>query len=183
MNALVVSIVTLASLFTTTTSFRLQSTVTKKNLALGSSLNFNDVAQTYQSIMANNGLLADMVTVLGTTSLSDFIAQSTEKSQSLLANNSFSTQFDSKRLLRFTAFGFLDGAIGHTWFQLLDKAINGNGGIFVVEKIAADTFIYTPVWCFWFVAGMSILKGNFNIAQALKSEWKELLWIDLGYST
>lgn len=170
----------LSSLFEAKSLLRVQSAaVIKRKVSLNSAVDFNEIAQTYQSIMTNNGLLADMVTVLGTTSLSDFIAQSTEKSQSLLANNKLS-QFDSNRLLRFTVFGFLDGAVGHGWFQLLDKVINGNGGIFVVEKIAADSLIYTPVWCFWFVSAMSILKGNFDITQALKSEWKELLWIDLG---
>ena len=40
--------------------------------------------------------------------------------------------------------------------------------------------IYTPVWCFWFVVGMSFLKKNYDFAKALKNEWKELLYIDLG---
>eukprot|EP01036_Dinobryon_divergens_P036140 gene36140-46988_t len=179
MRASLLLLILLSSLFESK-SFRVQTAAIRRKVSLNA-VNFNDVAETYQSIMANNGLLADMVTVLGTTSLSDFIAQSTEKSQSLLANNALPTRFDSNRLLRFTIFGFLDGAVGHGWFQLLDQVINGNGGIFVVEKIAADSLIYTPVWCFWFVSAMSVLKGNFDITQALKSEWKELLWIDLGF--
>ena len=88
--------------------------------------------------------------------------------------------FDANRLTRFAVFGFLDGAVGHNWFILLDNVIKGTGNVAVIEKIAADTIVYTPVWCFWFVCGMSLLKQNFDFVKALKSEWRELCWIDLG---
>jgi len=43
------------------------------------------------------------------------------------------------------------------------KVINGSGLLTILEKISLDTAIFTPLWCLWFVVGMSILKGNFDI--------------------
>ena len=130
--------------------------------------------------MESNGLLADMVTVLATNTLSDFLAQTGERSKAVIDGTSMETSFDFKRLLRFSTFGFMDGAVAHAWFIALDKVIIGTDAAAVVQKIILDTVIYTPTWCAWFVVAMAVMKGN-NITKALQYEWKELAFIDLGY--
>lgn len=135
----------------------------------------------FKEIMESNGYLADMLTVFGTTTLSDFIAQTAERSQQALKADGIPFVFDAARLKRFALFGFFDGAVGHTWFQLLDKYITGSDTTAIIQKVIADTSLFTPFWCLWFVIGMAIIKRNFDFVGALKSEYKELLAIDVGF--
>ena len=65
-----------------------------------------------------NGYLKDMLTVFGTTTLSDTIAQIAERT-----NTNIKIPIDKQRLIRFAIFGFCDGAVGHTWFETLDKVM------------------------------------------------------------
>ena len=65
-----------------------------------------------------NGYLKDMLTVFGTTTLSDTIAQIAERT-----NTNIKIPIDKQRLIRFAIFGFFDGAVGHTWFETLDKVM------------------------------------------------------------
>jgi hypothetical protein len=153
--------------------------LSRQKSSIKAGVDFSGIVQAYQSTMQNNGLIADMVTVLSTNTLSDFLAQSGEKSKKALEGGSIGS-LDFERLLRFAVFGFFDGAVGHGWFIALDQVIKGTDAVSIIEKISADTLIYTPVWCAWFVVGMSILKRNFDVVKALKYEWKELLFIDLG---
>ena len=142
-------------------------------------MDIDGIVRSYHEVMENNGLLADMVTVLSTNTLSDFLAQSGERSKAALESGTLETSLDLKRLARFASFGFLDGAVGHGWFQALDKVVTGSDATSVVQKIFLDTVIYTPTWCAWFVVAMAVMKGN-NIGKALRFEWKELAFIDLG---
>ena len=138
-------------------------------------LNVNDIVETYKMAVGDNDmLLRDMVTVFGTTTLSDAIAQTTERVSSRAA-------IDRTRLLRFATFGFFDGAVGHSWFIALDNVIKGTGNVQVIEKIALDTLIYTPLWCLWFVVAQSLLKRNFDVITSVRNEWRELAWLDLGF--
>ena len=138
-------------------------------------LNVNDIVETYKTAVGDNDmLLRDMVTVFGTTTLSDAIAQTTERVSSRAA-------IDRTRLLRFATFGFFDGAVGHSWFIALDSVIKGTGNVQVIEKIALDTLIYTPLWCLWFVVAQSLLKRNFDVITSVRNEWRELAWLDLGF--
>ena len=138
-------------------------------------LNVNDVIETYKTAVGDNDmLLRDMVTVFGTTTLSDSIAQTTER----LGNRN---PIDKARLLRFATFGFFDGAVGHSWFIALDSVIRGSGNVQVIEKIALDTLVYTPLWCLWFVVAQSLLKRNYDVISSVRNEWRELAWLDLGF--
>ena len=114
--------------------------------------------------------------------LIDSIAQSTEKVKHVLEGATIKdTKWDLNRSLRFAVFGFMDGTVGHGWFQWLDGVVRGSDNTAVVEKIILDTSIYTPIWCFWFVVAMSLLKGNWDVITTLKNEWKELAWLDLDF--
>ena len=147
------------------------------------------------------GLFNDMGTVFASNAISDLIAQITEKrkldplatvtssstttsatsSSSSLLPQSFDLDFE--RTKRFAFFGFFDGAFGHTWFLLLDYYITGITNVDVVYKVIADTVIFTPLWCIWFLVVMGILEGslvNKLNENKLQSEYKELLAIDLA---
>ena len=146
------------------------------------------------------GLFNDMGTVFVSNAISDLIAQITEKrkldplatvtssslssattSSSSLLPQSFDLDFE--RTKRFAYFGFFDGAFGHTWFLVLDYYITGITNMDVVYKVIADTTIFTPLWCIWFLVVMGILEGslmNKLNENKLQSEYKELLAIDLA---
>ena len=180
------------------------------------------VKNLYTQFLESNGLLTDMITVLISNTVSDSIAQVTEKQNvidipaistaTLEAENIAtvsSSVIDLERVKRFAIFGFFDGAVGHNWFVALDQVIKGNDGLSVVYKIIADTVVFTPVWVAWFLLGMgSVILINYNIyhprsnyqidilliccrvlegnlqkkieTNKIKTEYKELLYIDLG---
>ena len=135
------------------TSFKLMSKTVKNNrftkMSLDLTSSFNSIMEAYQNTMQNNGLLADMVTVLGTNSLSDFLAQSSERSKSIINGNPVS--FDIERLKRFAIFGFFDGAVGHGWFIALDSVIKGTDTISIIEKISADTLVNSKLKFFHYI--------------------------------
>lgn len=151
----------------------------------------------YHQVLENNGLLTDMTTVLLSNTVSDCIAQYTEKQKvidvSLLSTADLPvepTTFDSslnlniERVVRFAIFGFFDGAVGHNWFIALDQVIKGTDGISVVYKVIADTVVFTPCWVAWFLLAMGLLEGNLQkkiSTKKLQTEYKELLFIDLGF--
>lgn len=159
---------------------------------------FDDYFTTiYSSYLLNNPILSDMFTATISYTLSDTIAQFSEIIASKSASdgdknlllNSISTDdggkvkdFNLDRLIKFLVFGFLDGAVSHGWFVGLDEVISGDDILSVIYKVTADTLIYTPLWCVWFIFGISILEGSLwrkYVSNELAKEWKELAFIDL----
>ncbi|DBA79766.1 TPA: hypothetical protein ACH3X1_008431 [Trebouxia sp. C0004] len=78
-----------------------------------------------------------------------------------------------KRKLRYnyrrTAFtaaygGALIGPFGHFWYRKLDKVVSSclqpSTAVFVAAKVAADTFIYTPLNVGLFFALMTVVEGG-----------------------
>lgn len=147
------------------------------------------------------GLVNDMTTVFVGNAVSDAIAQITEKRRLKLDNvepsstlistssvsniqlSSLSSLLDFDRTKRFALFGIVDGAFGHNWFLILDYFIKGNQNVDVFYKVVADTTIFTPIWCVWFLVVMGLLEGSlFNKFKENKFriEYRELLFIDLG---
>ena len=104
-----------------------------------------DTLDTYLQFMQGDatGLLADMGTVFISNGISDTVAQFTEQRNGgadlTKTQDSWSLDFD--RVKRFAFFGFLDGAVGHTWFIQLDNFIHGTDGVSVVYKVIADTVV------------------------------------------
>lgn len=142
----------------------------------------------------SNALLSDCITVCLSTAFSDLVAQNTEEGQKMLTGENsdkvatFGIPNDLARLKRFFIFGFFDGAIGHQWFQVLDKflMVNKPDGTWatIIEKVAWDILVYTPLWCIWFLVSMCLLRGDFRIASiigSIKSEFKELVLLDAGF--
>jgi len=155
------------------------------------------VQDVYHQVLENNGLLTDMTTVFISNTVSDCIAQYTEKQKvidvSVLSadaspletiSDESNSGFNVGRVIRFAIFGFFDGAVGHNWFIALDQVIQGTDGISIVYKVIADTLVFTPVWVAWFLFAMGLLEGNLQkkvTTNKLQSEYKELLYIDVGF--
>ena len=97
-------------------SFRNNNKISNSLLISSTKLKFS-IVDNINSI--ENGYLKDMLTVFGTTTLSDTIAQIAERT-----NTNIKIPIDKQRLIRFAIFGFFDGAVGHTWFETLDKVMN-----------------------------------------------------------
>ena len=139
----------------------------------------NMITSIQQSYDANEGsYLMDMMTVSAGNTLSDTIAQVAEQRGKGSSMNSIQ---DPRRLIRFATFGFLDGAVGHQWFLTLNHFIPGSTPIDLVNAMVADVLIYTPLWCLWYLFGMSLLQGKdaSQILSTIRSEFKELLGIDI----
>jgi hypothetical protein len=128
----------------------------------------------------DSGLVSDMVVAACLSAVSDGVAQLTESTTPIISTNSSSPKFifpyDYQRTKRFLLFGFLDGAFGHSWFYILERFIRDNQVIDILRKIAADSLLYTPIWCVWFICVMTWLenghwRGLFDI---LKKNWFSL---------
>jgi len=85
----------------------------------------------------------------------------------------------------------VDGAVSHVWFVGLDGLVgDGQGLVDTLVKTAADTFVYTPVWCAWFLATMAVLESPTvgevtgrvrSIPEIWREEWGELLRGNIGF--
>ena len=134
------------------------------------------ISSVRESYDASEGsYLMDMMTVSVSNIVSDSIAQISEQ------RSKSSPILDPQRLLRFAVFGFFDGAVGHQWFLILNHFIPGTAPIDLLNVMTADIFIYTPIWCLWYLFGMSILQGKDaeHIITTIRQEFKELLGIDV----
>jgi hypothetical protein len=110
----------------------------------------------------------------------------------------FHRDYNMKRTLRFLIFGFFDGAVGHTWFYSLDEWIKGHHWYEVLLRVVLDTTVsiryfhvnllivcvlkmeflqvYTPIWCVWFLAMMTLLeRGSLSgLRGIIHKEWWSL---------
>ena len=65
-------------------------------------------------------------------------------------------RYDVPRTARLSLFGLTDGALTHIWFIALDSVVGeGQGLVETLIKTAADALVYTPLWCFYFLAFMT----------------------------
>ena len=141
-------------------------------------------------------LFKDMGTVFITNALSDVIAQVTENRQSHANISSIKQatsqvvklplpEYDIHRTKRFAVFGFFDGGFGHTWFLLLDQFIPGSSKFNIIQKLIADTTIFTSLWCAWFLVLMGLLDGSLIKKikdNRLGKEYRELYALSVGYA-
>ena len=176
-----------------------------------------DCIRSYQSAAENAGLLTDVLTVGSINTASDTIAQllsiNTEqnlennqnKDNSQQSKNNLSLledpikpSYDTARTLRLSLFGLADGAVSHIWFLALDSVVGEGQGLFdTLLKTAADAFVYTPLWCAWFLAFMTIIEPNpesifinsddsisnrfQSVFNVWSSDWFELFQGNLGF--
>ena len=137
----------------------------------------------------SSGMLADSFAVACSYALSDTLAQLTERR--LAKANGAEVRFDAARTQRLALFGIADGAFYHTWFVVLDGLIgDGQGAIQTLSKTAADTLVYTPFWCAWFLLAMAVLESRdvHDVPEHLRrvpsiwcSDWQELVRGTVGF--
>ena len=150
--------------------------------------------------------------------VSDLIAQASEdaandprRESSIEPEGGDADGVDVERVCRYAAFGALDGAASHVWynwlegkagtwcFTLLRRLDELQGVDFdavlpsatttlevevmeTVEQVAADMVIYSPVWCVAFLAAMTWMsEGPGRVGQRLKEEWKTLYLGNLAF--
>ena len=165
----------------------------------------------YQTAAENSGLLTDIFTSGAINTLSDSLAQRIEVDDAATINPSvdgssvFRNNFDVYRTMRLVLFGLADGAVSHGWFVGLDQVFgDGDELMDAVVKTFADISVYTPLWCAWFLAAMTILEavvvpqspllsdgtvsnntlvvaGMKSIPQVWKSDWIKLLKGNVGF--
>ena len=137
----------------------------------------------------SSGVLSDSVAVACSYAVSDTLAQLTERR--LAKANGAEGRFDAARTQRLALFGIADGAFYHTWFVVLDGLIgDGQGAIQTLSKTAADTMVYTPIWCAWFLLAMAVLESRDlqavpanlrRVPSIWRSDWQELLRGTVGF--
>jgi len=89
------------------------------------------------------------------------LSQNLKPSATVLLNSIYK-EFDMNRFRNFAVFGFLDGAVSHSWFLLLDHFIKGHQLIDILARILADNLLYTSVWCAWFISAMALVEYIFT---------------------
>lgn len=67
-----------------------------------------------------------------------------------------------ERFRNFAVFGFVDGAVSHSWFLVLDHVIKGHQFTDVLARILADNLLYSPIWCAWFISAMAFVEYVFT---------------------
>lgn len=137
----------------------------------------------------SSGVLQASVAVACSYAVSDTLAQLTERR--LAKANGAEGRFDAARTQRLALFGIADGALHHTWFVVLDGLIgDGQGAIQTLSKTAADTMVYTPIWCAWFLLAMTVLESRdmqampanlSRVPSIWRSDWQELLRGTVGF--
>jgi hypothetical protein len=137
----------------------------------------------------SSGVLSDSVAVACSYAVSDTLAQLTERR--LAKANGAEVRFDAARTQRLALFGIADGAFYHTWFVVLDGLIgDGQGAMQTLSKTAADTMVYTPIWCAWFLLAMAVLESRDmqavpanlrRVPSIWRSDWQELLRGTVGF--
>jgi len=111
-------------------------------------------------------------------------------------------RYDAPRTQRLAMFGLADGVVSHAWFLGLDGIVGeGQGLADTLVKTAADSLVYTPLWCAWFLASMTLLEGEDDgsrtstifakkndlatkigsIPSVWRSDWWQLLKGNLGF--
>jgi hypothetical protein len=137
----------------------------------------------------SSGVLADSLAVACSYAWSDTLAQLTERR--LAKAVGAEGRFDAARMQRLALFGIADGAFHHTWFVILDGLIgDGQGAIQTLSKTAADTLVYTPFWCAWFLLAMAVLESRDvndvpahlrRVPSIWCSDWQELVRGTVGF--
>mmetsp|Transcript_27378 Transcript_27378/g.41441 ORF Transcript_27378/g.41441 Transcript_27378/m.41441 type:complete len:307 (+) Transcript_27378:77-997(+) len=162
-----------------------------------------DLARAYESAAESAGLKTDILTGGTINAISDTFAQciavdnegSYEKQRKSALDTTLDFAYDSARTLRLSLFGLFDGAVSHLWFLALDLMVGQGQGLFdTVLKTVADASVYTPLWCLWFLAFMTMMKPHTNselhdsmalrfqsIFDVWKSDWLELFRGNLGF--
>ena len=135
----------------------------------------------YEAAADSNSLLTDVLTAGSINSVSDTVAQLTERKQ---FTGEVVVCQDVARTTRFVAFGLADGAVSHAWFLALDAIIGEDGSVAeTLLKVASDALVYTPLWCIWFLAAFVVLeqRGVRSIPSVVRGQWLELFRGNLGF--
>lgn len=142
-----------------------------------------DAARLWAEI--DSGLLTDILTCGCINTASDTLAQLTERADAPTG------AFDAGRTRRLALFGLADGAVSHAWFLALDGMVGeGQGAVETLSKTAADAFLYTPLWCLWFLLAMAVLESSDwravphslrRVPSIWRSDWLDLLRGNLGF--
>ena len=77
---------------------------------------------------------------------------------------------DVDRLKRFATFGAMDGAVSHWWYHYVEAesakwpavSFLPEGPGRVAQMVAADMLVFSPFWCAFFLAAMTVLAWNQN---------------------
>ena len=77
---------------------------------------------------------------------------------------------DVDRLKRFATFGAMDGAVSHWWYHFVEAesakwpavSFLPEGPGRVAQMVAADMLVFSPFWCAFFLAAMTVLAWNQN---------------------
>ena len=93
--------------------------------------------------------------------------------------------FDLKRLIKMTSFGFLlHGTTGHFFYKFLDNKISGTDPVSVASKVAIDQTLWAPVFMVMFFSYMMVFEGTPELIEsklrqdiftAVKGSW--MTWI------
>jgi len=163
-----------------------------------------DYFNSYESAAVNAGLITDILTCGTFNTVSDTVAQfltgnielqndrgnSQQNNRQSREDDPIDTPYDSGRTLRLALFGLADGAVSHIWFLTLDSVVgDGQGLSDTLLKTAADALLYTPLWCAWFLAFITIIEPGTNpittrfqsIFSVWRSDWLELFQGNLGF--
>eukprot|EP01098_Paradermamoeba_levis_P014968 TRINITY_DN7372_c0_g1_i1.p1 TRINITY_DN7372_c0_g1~~TRINITY_DN7372_c0_g1_i1.p1 ORF type:complete len:197 (+),score=56.39 TRINITY_DN7372_c0_g1_i1:56-592(+) len=74
-------------------------------------------------------------------------------------------KIDRTRLKKFSSYGFLVGMIIHNWFEFLNflfKDFKGSKGSEIVQKLALDQLLFSPLLNTFFYTYMAFLEGKLS---------------------
>lgn len=132
----------------------------------------------------SEGIVEDAIILGMITTVSDIVAQIFEK-QSPLPNNlqNILSKLDHIRTRKFAIFGAIDGILSHSWYFALNKYIQGAEIFDIFKKILADTFLFQPIWCVYFLLIMAFLekKSVEGVIESVRTDWWELFSISTGF--
>lgn len=132
-------------------------------------------------------LVSDCLTCAIINAASDSLAQ-----RSSPPSDSPFSALDLNRTATYVTFGLFDGGLSHVWFTGLDAAVGADQSSLpqLGCKVALDAALYTPLWCVWFLAYMSVASSygvaSFidilsDVRKTLKESWLELYRGNLGF--
>ena len=93
------------------------------------------------SLLFSGHIMSDMFLAAILSIMSDSIAQFTSTPTMLKSYQLLSKTYDMNRTTRFAIFGFLDGAIGHSWYYTLETFIRDTKVIDIIYRILADALV------------------------------------------
>lgn len=93
------------------------------------------------SILFSGSIFNDMLLAAVLSIMSDCIAQFSTSPKMLQDFKSLSVTYDMPRTTRFAMFGFIDGAIGHTWYYALEIFIKDTRLVDIINRILADALV------------------------------------------